>query len=297
VESRRNEIKVGIAVVISLMMLVGGIMWGKGYRLKATRYHITVVFENVGGLENGANVLCNGVVQGQVSNVRLADGKVLVDAAINKNVVLYSDYRATIESPTVMSGKVLSFMPGSKMPRADISQPLKGENPFGMGEAVAVFEKVSDDFQTALHNVNTLVVNLNLIVGDSANRKNVAGVLSNANNAAQTTNEWLTENRARITMTLSELDSTLKTAHRLIRTVESRMNGTLDAADSAAVQITALSSSLHGLVEKMARGEGTVGKLITNDELYQRLNKTLASVDSLTNYIRVHGINTHIKLF
>lgn len=296
-DSRRNELKVGIAVLFSLIMLVGGIMWGKGYRLRAARYQITVVFDNVGGLESGSNVLANGVVKGRVGRIELREGKVYVSASVDKSVTLYKDYKITIESPTVMAGKVISLYPGSELPPADVSQSLTGESPMGVTEAVEIFESISSDFQTALINLNTLVTNLNLIAGDSANRANVAAILSDSRRVTHSTSELLAENRARLTGTVMKLDSALSHAQRLLRQTETRMDSSLTGFDAAMTEVTRLSASLRTAVEQINRGEGTMGKLVTSDELWERLNRTLAEVDSLAHSIRTKGLRNKIVLF
>lgn len=296
-DSRRNELKVGIAVLLSLIMLVGGIMWGKGYRLRAARYTIVVVFDNVGGLESGSNVLSNGVVKGRVGRIELREGKVYVTAAVDKTVTLYKDYKITIESPTVMAGKVVSLYPGSVLPPADISMPLTGESPMGVTEAVEIFESISSDFQKALINLNTLVTNLNLIAGDSANRKNVADILADSRKVTHSTSELLEDNRARLTGSVAKLDSALRHAQQLLRQTETRMDNSLSGFDAAMAEITQLSASLNTAVDQINRGEGTMGKMLSSDELWERLNRTLAEVDSLAHSIRTKGLRNRIVLF
>jgi phospholipid/cholesterol/gamma-HCH transport system substrate-binding protein len=297
VESKRSEIKVGIAVLVSLVILVVGIMWGKGYRLRTARYDIEVIFENVAGLESGCNVLANGVIKGRVTKIVLREGHVLVHAAVDKNVTLYSDYRVTIESPTVMAGKVLALYPGSKLPPADVSKPMRGEPPLGMGEAVTIFQNISADFSTALHNLNTLMVSLNVIVGDTMNQQNVAGLLSNAEGTARTTHEWLSENRDDLTDIVTRLKTTLDATELLVHTTEARLAATLDGVDSTTAQISDLTASLRAIADEIQREDGTVGKLLRDDGLYTRLNRTLAELDSLAKSVRTKGLRHRITFF
>lgn len=296
-ESKRSEIKVGIAVLLSLVILVVGIMWGKGFRLRTARYNIEAIFENVAGLESGCNVLANGVIKGRVTKIVLREGHVLVRAAVDKNVTLYSDYRVTIESPTVMAGKVLALYPGSKLPPADVSKPLRGEPPLGMGEAVTIFQNISEDFSTALHNLNTLMVSLNVIVGDTMNQQNVAGLLGNAEGTVRTTKEWLSENRDDLTDIVTRLKTTLDATELLVHTTEARLAATLDGVDSTTAQISDLTASLRAIADEIQREDGTVGKLLRDDGLYTRLNRTLAELDSLAKSIRTKGLRHRITFF
>jgi phospholipid/cholesterol/gamma-HCH transport system substrate-binding protein len=297
VDSKRNELKVGIAVLVSLIILIGGIIWGKGYRLRVARYEIEVLFDNVAGLESGCNVLANGVVKGRVTKITLHEGRVTVSAAVDKSVTLYSDYHITIESPTVMAGKVLALYPGSQLPTADLSKPLAGETPLGMGEAVGIFQNISADFRTALHNLNELMVNLNTIVGDTVNQQHVSDLLTDASGTARTSNEWLRDNRDDLTEIVRRLKTTLDATELLVHTTEARLNTTLDGVDSTTAQITALSASLRTIADQVNREDGTLGKLLHDDELYQRLTQTLAQVDSLSQSLRTKGLKHRITFF
>lgn len=296
-DAKRNEIKVGVAVLVSVIILVGGIMWGKGYRLRVARYEISVLFDNVAGLEPGCNVLANGVVKGRVTNIILNEGRVTVHAAVDKNVTLYSDYRITIESPTVMAGKVLALYPGSKLPPAEVTKPLRGEPPMGMGEAVGIFQSISEDFRTALHNLNTLVVSLNVIVGDTLNQQHVSDLLTDASGTVRTSNEWLRDNRDDLTDIVLRLKTTMEATELLVHNTEAHLNSTLDGVDSTTAQITALSASLRVITDQIGRGDGTLGKLLRDDELYLRLNHTLTQLDSLSQSLRNKGLKHRITFF
>lgn len=293
----KNEIRVGIAVIVSIVFLITGIMWGKGYRLRSSRYRVEVVFDNVGGLESGANVLANGVVKGKVTRIRLLNGKVFVEAALDKSVTLYSDYRVNVESPTVMAGKALSFNPGSKLPPADVSVPLQGDNPVGMTEAVHVFQDIANDARAAMRDLDTLLVNLNRVAADTTTRHSLINMVNDASEVVKTSNEWVNQNRERLTNTVMQAESTLVTVRSLAQTTQSRLNGTLTGVDSATAIMVELAASARQTLDMINQGQGTIGKVLTDSSLYVRLNHTLAEVDSLAHSIRTKGMKQRIVLF
>jgi phospholipid/cholesterol/gamma-HCH transport system substrate-binding protein len=296
-DAKRSEIRVGIAVLISLVILVGGIMWGKGISLRAKRYVIEVVFDNVGGLESGANVLANGVVKGRVQRILLQEGKVRVIASIDKTVTIYSDYKISVESPTVMAGKALSINPGEKLPPADITRPLQGQSPLGMTEAVETFQVISSDLQVVMRDLDTLLVNLNHVASDSTTRFNITNTIAQVNELAEQSNRWVKTNSESMTSALKQLDATLSAAQEMVKSDNSPLNRTLLSADSAAQRLSALSGSLQNLVGKLTAGDGTASKLINDDEFYLKLNHMVSEVDSLAKSIRTKGMKQRIVLF
>lgn len=295
--SRRSEIQVGLAVLVSLILLIGGILWGKGIRMAVSRYSIRVSFENIGGLEPGSNVLANGVIAGRVTGIELEDGKVYVKANVDKNVVLYSDAKFTVESPTLMAGRVLSILPGSKVPPLTDVQALVGTEPFGVSEAMTIMQDMAGSFKTTLKEMNALLTSMNAVAGDSAFQKSIINVANNADEVSKISADMLRNNRVQLEQTLDQLSATIASAERLTTKAAARIDTTFNAVDAALVEVTSLAASLREITVKMNDGSSTMGRLFTDDELYTRLNTTLADVDSLVVSIRKNGLRNKIVLF
>ena len=289
-ERNRNELRVGIAVLVALIILVGGIMWAKGFSLKVRQYDIVVLFDNVQGLEAGTNVLANGVEKGRVHDVELSEGRVMVRASVDKDVKIFSDYKIVVESPTLLAGKVLSIYPGQQPPYANTDQPLEGSRSLGMTEAVEIARDISGDLKLTIQNLNTLLVSLNQVVGDSMNRANIAGALAESRDVAQMSSDWLRENRDDLSAILDRMETTFTRTDSLLASTGPRLASTMEHLDSAMVQVQAVSLSLRRTLDTLEKGESTAGKLIHDDELYLRLNRVLAELDSLTTEVRARGL-------
>lgn len=289
-ERNRNELKVGIAVLASLVILVVGIMWGKGFSIKVRQYDFVVYFDNVQGLESGASVLANGVQKGRVHGIELEEGRVKVHASVDKDVKIFSDYRIAIESPTLLAGKVLFIYPGQTPPYANTDVPLEGTQSQGIAEAMEIAKDLSVDLKLTMQNLNALLVSLNQVVGDSLNRANIAGALADSRDITQMSGEWLRQNRDDLTMTLDRLESTFSKAEALLATTGPQLTATMQQVDSAMVHITAVSASLRRVLTMLESEQSTAGKLLNDDELYIRLNSVLAQLDALATDIRGRGM-------
>jgi phospholipid/cholesterol/gamma-HCH transport system substrate-binding protein len=196
-----------------------------------------------------------------------------------------------------MAGKVLSIYPGIKPPLADMTKPLAGTEPLGVGAVIGTAQDLARDLRETLNNVNKLLASLEQIAGDSTNQQHIAELLTNASEASTTTNQWLKQNREQMTEALGKLQETLDSADKLFKSADTKVSSTLASFDSTATQIEALTTSVRGIVAKLDNGQGTMGKLLNDDELYIRLNRTLAEVDSLAKTIRTKGLRNRIVLF
>lgn len=294
---KTNELKVGLAVIISLVILVGGIMWGKGFRLSSSRYAVQVIFTSVGGMENGANVMANGVIKGRVKNIEFLDGNILVTASIDKDVRIYTDYMVTIESPTVMAGNALSIYTGTERPEISIDLPLRGDDPMSMSAVAGEVKEFAAKIEVTLGNLNSLLVNMNTVVGDTANQANLNKLLTEAAESARQTSQLLSENRHQISESLDKLDTILENTTEITETANARMGQTLDGVDSAMVAIEDLAVGIRMFISRLENENSTVGKLLTDDKLYIRLTETLAEVDSLSKSLRTKGLRHKIVFF
>ena len=295
----RNEVRVGVALLVALIFLVGGIMYMKGCSLRVRQYDITVVFENVQGLEEGSNVLANGVIKGRVHDVRLEEGRVIVEASIDKDVKLFSDYRIIIDAPSLLAGKVVSVFPGQQLPLANTDTPLMGSPTLGMAEAVTIFQDMSGDLKVTINNLNTVLVSLNEVVGDSANQANISGTLASSHDVARLSAQWLEENRGKLSQTLTSLESMIANADQVFTMTGEKISVAAGNMDTTLAQIDSVTTSLRNILSKLEQDDNTAGKLLHDDELYVRLNTVLARLDSLATDVQDRGLKMRhtLKLF
>ncbi|MBM3324134.1 MAG: MCE family protein [Calditrichaeota bacterium] len=296
-ETRAAEIKVGLAVLAAFVVLVLGVIWGKGIKLRAERYPIVVHFQNIAGLERGALVLVNGVPKGKVTRITLAPDHVAVRCLVDKDVRILSDYRITIESVQLMAGAVVSINPGRAGRPMDTDLPLGGLPPMGISEVVGLIDEFSEDFKKVLANLNTVLIHLDEIVGDSANRVHLSRSLANLDRGSGDAAAWIAENKQSLTRSISHLESTLSSLDAVVAESEDKIGQTVARFDSASAQLQAVATDLHLLISDLRQGEGTLGRLATDPELYERMNSAVANLDSLVQRIRKRGLTTRIVLF
>ncbi len=298
-ERSRNELRVGMVLLAAIVVLVGGIMWAKGFSLKVRQYDITVVFDDVQGLEAGSNVLANGVEKGRVHKIYLKEGHVYVDASIDKDVKLFRDYRIIVDSPTLLAGKVLSMYPGHEPPYTNTDSVLIGSPTLGMAQAVEMFKDLSSDLKLTINNLNAVLVSFEEIVGDSTNQANIRGTITNSADMTRLSAEWLRDNRQALTTTLDQVEQTFVKAQELMATTETQLSSSMTNFDSTLVQINTVATSLRQVLDALNSDQSTAGKMLHDDELYVRLNTVLAELEGLAGDVRTRGLKMRhsLKLF
>jgi len=258
---RKREVLVGLTVTFSLLILILGLIWGKGVDFFSRRIYLTVQFEDVRGLEKGDPVLVRGIKQGRVEEVVLGTEFVEVRLWIREDVLLSSDMEIILEDRELMGGKQVAIDPGKSGQSVDCGKIFYGETRGDVkGVLVGVGEMISRADSVLLQ------------VDSFLRQGQISRVFKSAEEAADQTKNILAENRQDLRLTVERLE-------RLTRRLQE---------DSTAVRLGSAVSRLDSTVclmkrvaVLMGREDGTLGKLLQDRWLYDQLLKTSADLDSL----------------
>lgn len=263
IQQKRNMI-VGAFVIVGLCVFVYMVfLFGELPVLvaKSTSYTVKVLFPNAPGVDVSTPVQYCGYPIGKVTNIsqpmpyRAADGTLIHKVAVEMSIS--NDYN-NIPS----NAKVKLFRKGMGSSYIEISNvsmtadqmrnltpkyltkgmTLEGET----GDSELIPEDLQNKLKTMLVKISTLVDNVNEIVGDPNNKANLKSTLANLSKA---TEESIT--------TLQSVRQFSDTANDKVITVSDQLGATL--------------VEIQRLVNNINAGQGTVGKLMTDDKLYYNL--------------------------
>lgn len=169
--SRRQSAAVGLFVLFGGILLAGGILKVVDPReLFGSKIVVHTVFDDVRGLQPGANVWFSGVKVGTVRDVRLGASEVAVDIAIDwrSTPFIPEDSQAKVGTDALLGNKIIVLYGG------------KSEAPLSDGAEIKPGETVSTDDMFAMlqeNNENLLAVTgeLRRITSDLAEGKGTAG--------------------------------------------------------------------------------------------------------------------------
>jgi phospholipid/cholesterol/gamma-HCH transport system substrate-binding protein len=249
---------VGLCVFVYMVFLFGEL---PVLVAKSTSYTVKVLFPNAPGVDVSTPVQYCGYPIGKVTNVsrpmpyRDTDGtllhKVSVEMSIsndynnipsNAKIKLFrrgmgSSY-IEITNVTMTADEMRSLVPKYLTK----GMTLEGE----AGGSELIPEDLQNKLKTMLVKISTLVDNVNVVVGDPNNQANLKSTLANLSKA---TEESIT--------TLQSVRQFSDTANDKVVVVSDQLGATL--------------IEIQRLVNNINAGQGTVGKLMTDDKLYYNL--------------------------
>lgn len=300
--AKSNYLKVGITVVLAVIILLYGIAFLKSFKIDVETNDLIVFFTDVNGLKEGDPVSVNGVPKGKVTTIELSGDSVKVSFLLGKDVTLKKDYNITVSMLELMSGKQVSIKPGKSNELADVTKPLTGAKANDVVALIETMNNVGDEVKSVamkmdstIDNLNLVVYNINDIVGDPALKSDIKSTAGNFNAAAINLNSLLVENRTNLRNLTAKLNNIVDNVDNTVSDAKPEFKQTITDIRSLTMRLDSIAISMNQFIVDTRDTSGTVGKLISNDKLYENLNSTVISLDKLIKEINKKGIR--LRLF
>ncbi len=291
----KQEVTVGALVLVGFVVFTGFMFWLTGRSLVSKAVPVTVEFKNVSGLKEGDPVRVSGVKKGRVGRVRLARvGRVTVTLDLDPEVRPHADARATVASADFLGAKYVDYDPGISDTMLAVNRPIQG----------LTEEQFADVAQGAARSAQELIANVNKGLNPGQLASDIHATLL----ATQRGMNALTA--ATNGPTVQQTQATLKSLERVMSHLDTLLgaanpNITGKRLDTLSTNLTQLTSrladatgSLKTLLDRMDRGQGTLGRMATDTMLYNNLNATLKSLtDLLTDLKERPGRYLTVKVF
>jgi phospholipid/cholesterol/gamma-HCH transport system substrate-binding protein len=298
---------VGGAILIALLVLVTGVLWLKEISITRRMVDYTVLFPNVGSLTVGDPVKVNGVKMGSVGSISLHEAKVRVVMKIDKTVALTDSCTVTVQNIGLMgernvmvqlSEEGAAYLPDGK--RGAEQAYMQGYFDTGIAEAMGMVGTVLRDVRTLIGNVQAILTNT---VGDTSFVTFFRTIVARLDTVTMLVEDLVADNKGKIDESVANIQQATGDVRRLLEENRENINTLLangsqlsDQAVRIATEIESLSVSLHGMVESVQRGEGTLGKLIEDEQFYDDLKQTVAKIDTLATDIQDRGLKLRVRL-
>ncbi|MFN0179188.1 MAG: MlaD family protein [Gemmatimonadales bacterium] len=290
----KQEVTVGALVLTGIGLFLAGTMWLQGSSIGGGANQLLVSFENAGTLKKGSAVRVSGVNLGSVSSVEFQDvGKVLVTLDLKEQIVPKVDATAKLATVGLVADAVVLLHPGTSTERLPAGRVIQGTIERGLMD---LGTELGDQAKVALTGINEIA------------NKQLADNLNATLNAMRRMMAVYSDTRRGPT---AELSATMETLRRL----SARLDSTLARADfpttlrksdtlvsnlsSATAEFTTTAARLDSLIQRINRGDGTLGKLVSDTLLYSDLRKMVGSFQELAEELKKHPgkITIQIKAF
>ncbi len=304
---RRRELKIGIFLGVVLLIAAFFIMIVGDLSLlfKKKGYPLVIYFDSVAGLEKRTLIRMAGVKVGHIEEIVLEGGRAKVTANIDFGVKISRDSKATLASLGLLGEKYVELIPGKKAEYCEPGDVIEGL-------AAVSFDQMGNLLQSLAEEIIHLGEALREAVGEETERASIRGVLNNLSTFTEELRVFIADNK-------EEFEEGVRSTSHAFQKFEKRMeevSGNLDELilllketvnenregfklnlERIKELIEETEKSLKILnesLEKINRGEGTLGRLIHEEELYQRTQETVSELEGMIE--RVSSLRASFSL-
>lgn len=291
-----KELIIGLCVITALVILFFGINYLKGINLFKPANFYVVEYDNVMGLETAAAVTIDGYKVGQVRDIEFdyaKPGKIKVTLALNENLRVPADSHALIQG-SLLGGPSIVIQLG----KSDKMIPIGGIIPSGV--APDLMSNITDEIMpkvagiiptldSLMINLNSTAENINTISGhpailNSVDRldditADIAGLSSDLRASLGASVPSLLNNANSVTLNLDSMSRNLAQLSYNLKNIP--VDATMDDLNVIMNNLKGLSANLETLSANLNNPDGTVGKMLNDPTIYNRLSQVTADIDSL----------------
>jgi phospholipid/cholesterol/gamma-HCH transport system substrate-binding protein len=278
--SGRREARVGVFVVLGIVAVLAALLLLTDAGMFRGRYYVSTVVQDAGGVRKGDPVQMRGVNIGRVRSFRIMSEGVAVRLELEGEYMVPADSRVAFRSSGLLGGMVAEVVPGESRERLENGDVLPGDAGVSFAASTEGLTTHADEVllraQSLLSEQNVgavsqstqelqrLLAELSLLAVEQ--RRELGGLTSSLRSSADGVNR-------------------AATAPELQRAVE-RMDEITLRLDETITSLNRSSGSLESVIGRMERGEGTLGKLLRDDALYDNSNQAAIAANQLIEEIR-----------
>lgn len=282
-EAVDRSARVGIFVLVGFASFVACLFLLTDPATFRGRYFLTTTVSDVGGLRKGDPVQMRGVNVGRAHAFELRDDEVLVTLEMEGEWRVPVDSRTQLVELGVLGGKIVEILPGSSNEMLPPGANIPGTESEGLlGTAEALGERADG----IMSRVETLLAPPTVEnVRQSA--QELEALLAEVNGIMKAQGQEVARLTASLNRTAAGLED-VGAAGPDIASAAARADSALAQLITTSARLDEATSSLSTILTRMENGEGTLGRLSTDDELYERLTAALESVTLLATDLREH---------
>lgn len=274
-QSRRREVWVGLFVIVAALSVLTALFTLTDAAMFRGRYIITTVVDDAGGIRKGDPVQMRGVNIGRVQKFGISSDGVAVRLELYGEYKVPKDSRVVLRSGSVLGGMTAEIIPGSStemMKGGDVIPGVRAEGIFDVagqiGDRADVILAQVDRILTdqTVESFGESALQLRVLLGElaglAAEQRRELGELSGSLRRAVAGVERATDG-PELERAVAQLDEVME-----------RMGET-------SIRLASASASLESILGRMDRGEGTLGRLSTDESLYVNLDKAVRELNAL----------------
>lgn len=291
----RNEYQIGIAVLVTFIVLILGINFLKGKTFFSGQKTYYAIYDDVTGMHESSYIYVNGMKAGHVvkiSPMTRKNDKFLVELSVDKNIDIPKDSRLTLFSAGLMSGQALRIDLGKSKTLLQTKDTMQGGIEKGLTDEIA---PMGETLSSILKRIDTLTNTLNRTIDEQAKQNiqltltNINQISQRLNNVAMNVDNLVSKDKDKLDRIVSNVESITRNLvdnNQVISNIISRFDNISSDIEkqnigSTLAKVKTSLESINSMLNKIEKGEGNIGMLLSDEGLYRNITSAAKDLDEL----------------
>ncbi|TJY31863.1 MlaD family protein [Pontimicrobium aquaticum] len=288
-----REVKAAVLVISGLLLIVYLFNYLKGQNLLDASRTFYAVYDNVEGLAPSSPVTINGHVVGKVQEIGFTEdgsAKLQVKLLVDSDFQFSKNSKAELYEAGLIGGKAIAIVPTfDSSENANDGDILEGTVKAGLTELVnQKLTPLQGKIESVMVSADSLLGNINDVF-DKQTKANLRNSIAQLNqtissfkNTSNSINTLLESNKEKLDSTITSF----KSASANLASITDEM-----AQANLGETITELQetiASFKNILSSIDKGEGSMGKLMKDEGLYNNLEGATKELEELLRDIKLH---------
>ena len=291
----KKEVTIAITACVAVVILFFGLNFLKGMTIFSSDNSYYVRFHDIQGLSKANPIYADGYKVGVVKDIYYdyaGNGDVIVKFDVDNNLRIPKGSTAEVGSDLMGNVKMNLLMANIPRERVNPGDTIQGATNSGLMGRVA---QILPTVEALVPKIDSILTSVNALLADpalAATLHNAQQITSNLTTTSQQLNVLMANLNKSVPGMLNKADATLANTQKLtnnlaavdIQTTMNEVNSTI--------------SNLKTFTDNLNNGKGSLGLLMNDPGLYNNLNATMSSADSLLIDLKAHPKRyVHFSLF
>lgn len=305
-----NETKVGILAAVAIAVLILGYSFLKGNDVFSREQEFYATYENVEGLAVSNPVLVNGFQIGRVSQLQLiSNGHIVAQLKIKPEYKIPDNTIAHLESTSLLGSKAIVFQLGGSNRYAENGDTLNANVQQDLLQQV---KPVQQKAEAMIGRLDSILTSLNHTISPDFQKNfnssfaSIANILKTLESTTHSVDGMVGAQSNKLNNIFANLESisgNLKNNNHHITAIMSNLDQVSDKFARADFENTIRNADkaiadMQMAINKVNQGQGSLGKLINDDQLYKNLANASENLDKLMIDLKAHPSRyVHFSVF
>ena len=275
---------VGSVLLLYMTFAVGKYQFGEkeGYTLQAA-------FDSVAGLDTKSAVRMAGVKIGLVEKVELEDSRAKVTVRIYPDVKIARGSEAMIKTMGLLGEKYVEFVP---VKQGKPQQPSASEeSTYHDGERVQAtvspsdIDKLINQVSSISDDIKKVTESLSQVLGTERGARSLEDILGNLRQTTANIKDFSITLQGDGSEMVTRLNELVASLNGVVGENRDNLQVTMENIKEASKTAEMALASIENATRKIDRGEGTIGKLVNDESVYNNIDSAAKGISDYTTRI------------